>query len=147
MLGGMGKMRAIGWVVFVVLAVVGVVVFNDMRARTQAKAEADGLEYFNSIVQEEPTITTNAYSGQPPVHPWKLVKTPSSIEIREHVRFEPTTDGVWKIWVLHPGGVGAKDSQPVTVKGKFDQEDNLEELSGIHGTITRYPTEWQPQAQ
>lgn len=137
----MGQLKIIGWIVFLAVLALGGKLFMDYRNSEDAKAEQKACAYFNSLMQEQQDVNLNAQTGGPVVHPWALTNFPTQLEMEEAAKLPHGKEGEDLFtWQLHcePGG------KLLRLGAKFDSQGNLASFQGLHGTVTRNPSEWQP---
>lgn len=137
----MGQLKVIGWIVFLLVLGFGGKLFFDYKKKEDAVAEKKACDYFSSLMQEQQDVNLNAQTGGPVVHPWALVKFPTQLELEDGAKLPHGKEGEDLFtWLFHCDAAGPL----VKVGAKFDSQGNLASLQGIHGTVTRNPSEWQP---
>lgn len=137
----MGKLKVLGWIIFLLVVGIGGKVFMDNKKKEDAQAEKKACDYFSSLMQEQKDVNLNAQTGGPVVHPWALVQFPTQLEMEDKAKLPHGKEGEDLFtWQFHcdEGGKLTK------LGAKFDTQGNLASLQGLHGTVTRNPSEWQP---
>lgn len=138
----MGKLKVIGWVIFLAVAALGGKLFMDFRKTEDAKAEKAACAYFRSLMEQRTDINLNAQTGGPVVNPWVLVKTPTQLEMEEAAKLPHGKEGedlfTWQFHCEEGGKL-------VKVGAEFDTQGNLASLQGLNGAmVTQNPGDWQP---
>ena len=134
-----------GWVVFIVLAVVGFMFFRDYRQKADTTAQSNAYAYVTSLMKEDTSINKENPAGGPPVHPWVLTATPPQAEFEDKIGIDRKSNGDSFSYDIKADPAGGKDVKDFHVVVTYDQQGNLSTVSGIHGTVTSAVGGWLPQ--
>ncbi|MBS1721637.1 MAG: hypothetical protein JSS66_01385 [Armatimonadetes bacterium] len=139
----MDKLRSVGCVIFVLLAIGAFFFVKDFKQKADAKAEKEAAAYFLSLIREDTSTDLNAGSGKAPLHPWILASNPTQLELEDKVKLPRSMDGDWFKFDIHYDPNGGDNPPPLSVRVKFDQQ-GLSAMSGFHGTVGRNQLDWVP---
>lgn len=141
----MNNTRIIVYVLAAVLAIVGFKFYSDWRAKDDAKNQQQAGVYFESLMKLEETQAIGYDASGKPLRPWYLTSTPTLLEIEDKIKIARGREGDWFTWEFKYDPTGKGNPQPYHVETKFDSQDKLETITGLHGKVGRVWSQWSPK--